>query len=93
MTVPKSKRLKMLSVRASDEEVARVKRLAAAIIKSNPYMKEADVLRELIGLENTGLITNEMRRSLQSDEGLFEFIEGHKAEAKERHAKEDDGAD
>jgi predicted transcriptional regulator len=91
MTVPESKRLKMLSVRASDEEKTRVKKLAEAIIKQNPYVTEADVLRELIGLVNTGLITDEMRRSLQSDEGVFEFIEGHDAEAKEQHAREDNG--
>lgn len=89
MTVPESKRLKMLSVRASDEEKARVKKLAEAIIKQNPYVTEADVLRELIGLVNTGLVTDEMRRSLQEDQEPFELIEGHKAQPSERHAKEE----
>jgi predicted transcriptional regulator len=91
MNVTETKRLRMLSVRASDEEKARVKRLAAAIIKANPYVTEADVLRELIGLVDTGLITDEMRRGLQSDEdGDFELTDSTKAEAKEPHAEECD---
>lgn len=63
----KQKRNKMLSVRASEEEIARVKRFAAELIKKNRYLKEADILRELIGLEDTGLITPEMRRRLRMD--------------------------
>jgi len=61
----KPKRNKMLSVRASEEEIARVKEFAAVLIKKNRYLTEADILRELIGLENTGLITPEMRRRLR----------------------------
>lgn len=58
----------MLSVRASEEEVARVKKFAAELIKKNRYLKEADILRELIGLEDTGIITQEMRKRLLCDE-------------------------
>lgn len=58
------KRTKMLSVRASEEEVRIVKQFAAEIRKTNRYAKEADVLRELIGLEDTGLITPTMRKRL-----------------------------
>jgi hypothetical protein len=60
----KSKRLKMLSVRASEEEIGRVKELAAELMAKHRYLKEADVIRELIGFENTGLITPEMRQRL-----------------------------
>jgi hypothetical protein len=62
----RTKRNKMLSVRASDEEIERVKKLAAELIRTHRYLKEADVIRELIGLEDTGLITPEMRRRLLS---------------------------
>ena len=51
----------MLSVRVSEEELERVKALADKLIRKHRYLKEADVIRELIGLENTGLITKEMR--------------------------------
>jgi predicted DNA-binding protein len=62
----RTKRNKMLSVRASDEEIERVKMLATELIRTHRYLKEADVIRELIGLEDTGLITPEMRRRLLS---------------------------
>lgn len=64
----------MLSVRASDEEVQRVRDLAAVLINKNPYLTEADVLRELIGLEDTGLITPAMRKRLRSDHPAEEAI-------------------
>lgn len=54
----------MLSVRASEEEIGRVKKLAAELMRKHRYLKESDVIRELIGLEDTGLITNEMRKKL-----------------------------
>lgn len=59
-----NKRLKMVSFRASEEEVRRIKELSAELIGRNPYLKEADILRELVGLENTGIITKEMRQKL-----------------------------
>lgn len=62
----RGKRIKMISVRASEEEIARVKALAAEVIKIYPYVKEADVLRELLGLIDTGIITKEMRAKLCS---------------------------
>lgn len=58
------KRMKMLSVRVSDEEIARVRGLARKIKKAHPYVKEADVIRELLGLVNTGIITSDIRREL-----------------------------
>ena len=54
----------MLSFRASEDEVQRIKKLSAELIEKNRYLTEADVLRELVGLENTGLITPAMRASL-----------------------------
>jgi hypothetical protein len=63
----KPKRTKMLSVRASEEEIQRVKDLAAELMEKNQYITEADVLRELIGLEDTGLITPTMRKRLCSN--------------------------
>jgi hypothetical protein len=63
----KQVRDKMISVRATPYEKRTVKAFAAEIIKTNRYLKEADVLRELIGLEDTGLITPEMRRRLISE--------------------------
>jgi hypothetical protein len=64
----KQKRKNMLSVRASDEEVERFRRFAKRVIKHHPYMTEADVLRELIGLIDTGLITPRMRLELLDPE-------------------------
>jgi hypothetical protein len=60
----KEKRSKMISVRASEEEIRRVKDLAAALIEKNPHLKEANILRELLGLVDSGLITREMRWKL-----------------------------
>lgn len=54
----------MLSVRVSDDEIDRIKKLSLDLIQKHKYLKEADVLRELIGLEDTGLITSQMRRTL-----------------------------
>lgn len=54
----------MISVRATLEEKKRVSAFAAEIIRANRYVTEADVLRELIGIEDTGLITPEMRKRL-----------------------------
>ncbi len=64
-----TKRTKMISVRASEEEIARVKLFAKGLISKYPYMKEADVLRELLSLVDTGVITEEMRRSLSISNG------------------------
>lgn len=55
---------KMLSVRASTEEIAAVKRLASEIRERNRYVKDADVLRELIGVTNSGIVTQADRRRL-----------------------------
>lgn len=60
------KRLKMVSFRASDDEIARIKALTADIQKRHPYVKEADVLRELVGLVDTGIITAGLRKRLLS---------------------------
>lgn len=60
------KRLKMVSFRASDDEIARIKLLTAELQKKHPYVKEADVLRELVGLIDTGIITIDMRKKLSS---------------------------
>lgn len=54
----------MVSVRATPEEKQRIKAFVAEIKQTNPYLTEADVLRELIGLEDTGLITAAMRKRL-----------------------------
>ena len=64
----KQKRAKMLSVRASEEEWERVKNFCQRVIRHHPYMTEADVLRELIGLIDTGLITPRMRLELLDPE-------------------------
>lgn len=63
----------MVSFRASDDEIARIKSLTAELQKKHPYVKEADVLRELVGLIDTGIITIDMRKRLSS-------ASGHKAE-------------
>lgn len=51
--VAANKRNKMVSFRASEEEIQRIKTLSAELIKSNQYLRESDILRELVGLENT----------------------------------------
>ena len=38
---------------------------AAEIIATRPYWKEADVWKELMGITDEGVITNEMRRRLR----------------------------
>lgn len=68
-----SKRTKMISVRASEEEIVKVKALVRKLKTAHRYLKEADVLRELIGLENTGLITSEMRSQLSASEPGHEW--------------------
>jgi len=64
MTTGSDKRVKMLSFRVSEEELARVKAVAAEVKKKNRYVQESDVLRELLGLENTGIITPKLRAKL-----------------------------
>jgi hypothetical protein len=64
---PMAKRQLMLSVRVTEEEKKRVKKLANDLKRKHRYLKESDVLRELIGFEDTGLITAEIRKSLQSE--------------------------
>lgn len=59
-----NKRTKMVSFRASEEEIQRIKALCAELIEQNRYLKESDILRELVGLENSGLITDATRRKL-----------------------------
>lgn len=38
------KRTKMISFRASDEEIQRIKALSAELIEKNRYLKESDIL-------------------------------------------------
>jgi len=59
-----NKRTKMVSFRASEEEIQRLKALCAELIEQNRYLKESDILRELVGLENSGLITDATRQKL-----------------------------
>lgn len=59
-----NKRTRMLSFRVSDEELARVKGVAAKVKEKHRFVEEADVLRELLGLEDNGLITKELRKQL-----------------------------
>jgi len=56
----------MVSVRVTVEEKQRIKAFAAELRRTHRYATEADVLRELIGLEDTGLITPAMRKRLSS---------------------------
>lgn len=62
-----AKRQLMLSVRVSEEEKEKVKKLANELKRTHRYLKESDVLRELIGLEDTGLITPEIRKRLRTE--------------------------
>lgn len=57
----------MVSVRATAEEKQRIKAFAAELRRTHRYLTEADVLRELIGLEDTGLITPAMRKMLSTE--------------------------
>lgn len=63
------KKNKMISVRATEEEFQRVKQFAAEVISNHRYLKASDVVRELLGLENTGIITSEMRKRLLGPPG------------------------
>jgi hypothetical protein len=69
-----NKRLKMLSVRVSEEELGRVKKVTALVKKQNKFVEEADVIRELIGLENSGIITPQMRLGLLPPDARAEDI-------------------
>jgi hypothetical protein len=75
MMKTKAKRTRMLSFRANEEEIARIKEFAKGLIEKYPYMKEADVLRELVGLVDTGVITPEMRRGLREGVASDDQIE------------------
>jgi len=66
MTI-QEKRLSMVSFRASAEEISRIDRLVARIRRKYTFMNKSDVLRELVGLTKSGLVTQEMRASLTSD--------------------------
>lgn len=64
----RQKRLKMLSFRASDEEIARFKNLVVEVQKIHPLAKDSDVLRDLVGLTNHKLVTSKLRTMLLPDE-------------------------
>jgi hypothetical protein len=70
--VSTEKRTRMLSVRVTDEEYARVKRVCAEIKIAHRYLTDADIFRELLGLIDTGLIRPAMRRRLQAETEIDE---------------------
>ena len=62
----------MIAFRATDEEIERIDALVALIQSKYRFMNKSDVLRELVGLERSGLVTPEMR------DGLTEVTEDYK---------------
>lgn len=71
----KPKLTKMLSVRVPVEDADKVKILANWLKRKSPYVKEADVIRELIGFISTGLITKEMRAWLAQPGATLEMLD------------------
>ena len=74
----------MVSFRATDEELELINKLAAQVREKHPQWNKSDVLRELVGLTNSGIITREMRASLHpskdkptNDQGGVETTERH----------------
>lgn len=55
----------MISFRLTDEELVRVDRVVASAIKRNPHLKKANIMREMIGVIDTGIITKEEREYLK----------------------------
>ena len=61
-----SKRDNMISFRLTDEELVRVDRVVSVVIKRNPHLRKANVMREMLGVIDTGIITSEERAYLKN---------------------------
>lgn len=72
----KPKKQKMLSVRVPPEDAEKLKTLVKKVKERNAYVTEADVIRELIGFLDTGLITTEMRIWLAQTSGDQGSLDG-----------------
>jgi len=59
------KRVKTLGVRVTEEENERLEMLLAKIRVKVPYIDMAKLMRELIGLVDCGLVTEEDRQALR----------------------------
>jgi len=60
------KRQKPVTIRATDSEHKVLTEFAARIKRKNPYMSLSDVLRALIHLDGTGIVTDEDRQFLRT---------------------------
>lgn len=62
-----AEKIVMISFRISEEQDKRLKEIVRLVKKEQPYMKVADIYRELLGVEDTGVITSEHRKLLKGD--------------------------
>ncbi|MGH9827271.1 MAG: hypothetical protein ACREDR_28920 [Blastocatellia bacterium] len=60
------KRDQMISIRLTASESARLDAVIELVLKRGAYIKKADVLREILGVVDTGLITTSDRHLLLS---------------------------
>lgn len=67
----------MVSFRIGPDELEAVDKIVTQVQKRYSFMNRSDVLRELVGLSNSGVVTKAMRDSLvvlrpaaQSDSGV-----------------------
>lgn len=58
------KRDRMVSLRLTEEEFERIEGLIQKIQARQRYVKKADILRELLGVVDTGLISVEERQAI-----------------------------
>jgi hypothetical protein len=70
MADDKPKRDRMVSVRLYEWEEKRLQDVSSDIMKRNSYLTQADVLRELLSIVDTGVVTKADRERLKGKEGL-----------------------
>lgn len=87
MTAGQPKRDKMVSVRLNDEELERLESVVNTVLGRERYAKKADVLRELLGVMDTGMVLLTDRERLSTG-GLSPSVVVHEADLGYVHEKE-----
>lgn len=83
MGVEQSKRDKMVSVRLTDEEQERLEAVIVTVLARERYAKKADVLRELLGVADTGMIMLEDKLALRAAPRPESVVAARKAPIRE----------
>src|SRR5262245_1258752 len=66
-----AKRTIMVSVRLTEAELARVERVVQDVQARQPYAKKSDILREILGVVDTGMITDRERKHLKDKSDIL----------------------